>query len=104
VAHKQSVCEIRHDRVIDLTIEQVDRYVRAVPEQGARAEYKAELTASFVFSIHTTLEGPARLRRVEIDEMIEADWMWISLDTDVLLESHWEIESIEEHRLPGQPG
>ena len=34
--------------------------------------------------------------------MIEADWLWISLDTDVLLESHWEIESIEERRLPAR--
>ena len=57
-----------------------------------------------MFSIRTTLEGPAGLGRDAIEEMIEADWMWISLDTDVLLESHWEIESVEERRLPGQPG
>ena len=75
-----------------------------MPEQGNRSEYVAELTACFVFSIHTTLEGPAGLGRDAIEEMIEADWMWISLDTDVLLESHWEIESIEERRLQGQPG
>jgi len=74
-----------------------------VAEQGTRSEYKAELTACFVFSIHTTLEGPAGLGKDGIEEMIEADWLWISLDTDVLLESHWEIESIEERRLPREP-
>jgi hypothetical protein len=36
--------------------------------------------------------------------MIEADWVWISQDTDVLLESHWEIESIEEGELPREVG
>ena len=48
--------------------------------------------------------GAHRPRQDEIGEMIEADWMWISLDTDVLLESHWELESVEEHRLPKGPG
>lgn len=56
----------------------------------------AELTACFVFSINTTLEGPPGLTRDELEEMIEADWMWISVDTDVLLESHWQLESFEE--------
>ena len=31
--------------------------------------------------------------------MIEADWMWISQDTDVLLESSWELESFEERAV-----
>ena len=75
-----------------------------MPEQRTRAEYRTELTACFVFSIDTTLEGPAGLGRAEIEEMIEADWMWISLETNVLLESHWEIESIEERELPGESG
>ena len=30
--------------------------------------------------------------------------MWISLDTDVLLESRWELESLEERELPEEPG
>ena len=63
-----------------------------------------ELTACFVFSIHTTLKGPAGLGKDELEEMIEADWQMISLDTDVLLESHWELESIEERELPRQSG
>jgi hypothetical protein len=63
-----------------------------------------ELTACFVFSIRTTLEGPTGLGQNEIEEMIEADWVWISQDTDVLLESHWEIESIEERELPRELG
>jgi hypothetical protein len=67
---------------------------------GGRAEYDVELTACFEFSIRTTLTGPPGLRRDEIEEMIEADWMWISMDTDVLLESHWELESFEERPGP----
>jgi hypothetical protein len=70
-----------------------------VSKGEAPAEYVVELTAYFTFSIRTTLEGPSGLRRAEIEDMIEADWMWISLDTDVLLESSWEIESIEEREL-----
>jgi hypothetical protein len=36
--------------------------------------------------------------------MIEADWMWISVDTDVLLESSWQLESFEEREPPERPG
>ena len=66
-----------------------------------RAEYEVDLTACFVFSITTSLEGPAGLGKDEIEEMIEADWMWISLDTDVLLESHWQLESVKGRMVPG---
>ena len=55
-----------------------------------------------MFSIHTTLEGPAGLGQDAIEEMIEADWLWISLDTDVLLESHWQLESFEESAVPSE--
>jgi hypothetical protein len=75
-----------------------------VPSREVRAEYSVELTACFTFSITSTLEGAAGLGRAEIEEMIEAEWMWISLDTDVLLESHWRLESFEERELPGEPG
>jgi hypothetical protein len=71
-----------------------------VSVEGGRAEYKAELTACFVFSIRTALDGQAGLSRAEIEEMIDADWMWISLDTEVLLESHWQLESFEERAVP----
>ncbi|MGH2680444.1 MAG: hypothetical protein ACRDG8_08190 [Actinomycetota bacterium] len=74
-----------------------------MPSDQRRAEYTAELTACFLFSISTTLEGPPDLGRDEIENMIEAGWMWISLDTDVLLESHWQLESFEERELPGEP-
>jgi hypothetical protein len=30
--------------------------------------------------------------------------MWISLDTEVLLEIHWRLESYEDRELPGEPG
>jgi hypothetical protein len=75
-----------------------------VPEKDARSEYAVELTACFTFTISTTLEGAAGLGRAEIEDLIEADWMWISADTDVLLESSWQLESIEERELPGESG
>ena len=74
-----------------------------MPGEGPRSEYAIELTACFSFSITTTVEGPPGLGRSEIEDMIEADWMWISLDTDVLLESSWELESVEERELPEDP-
>jgi hypothetical protein len=70
-----------------------------VPARESHAEYDAELTASFVFSIRTTLDGPAGLSRDEIEDLIEANWLWVSLDTEVLLESHWELESFEERAV-----
>jgi len=57
-----------------------------------------------LFSINTTLEGPTALSRDEVEDMIDADWMWISANTDVLLESSWQLESFEERELPEQPG
>jgi hypothetical protein len=74
----------------------LDRYVRAVPAPEGRAEYEVELTACFVFSVRSTLDGPPALSRVEIEELIEANWLWVSLDTEVLLESHWQLESFAE--------
>jgi hypothetical protein len=75
-----------------------------VSTKEGQAEYAVELTACFVFSINTTLEGPPGLTRDEIEDMIEADWMWISLDTDVLLESGWQLESFEERSVPREDG
>ena len=99
------VCEIRHDRSSLRSDDRgPDRYRRQVPDTDARSEYVVELTACFTFGINTTLEGPRGLSREEIEGMIEADWMWISLETDVLLESSWELDSIEERELPGQLG
>jgi hypothetical protein len=54
-----------------------------------------------MFTINTTLEGRPGLERDELEDMIESDWMWISLDTDVLLESHWELESFYERAVRG---
>jgi hypothetical protein len=75
-----------------------------VPAKETRSEYGVELTACFTFSISTTLEGPVGLSEDDIEEMIEADWLYISLDTDVLLESSWQLESFEERALPEQSG
>jgi hypothetical protein len=67
-----------------------------------RAEYEVDLTACFVFSIRSTLEGPSGLSRGEIEKLIEASWLWVSLDTEVLLESRWQLESVEERLAPGE--
>jgi hypothetical protein len=66
-----------------------------------RAEYEVELTACFEFSIRSTLEGPRGLSRDQVEELIDTNWVWVSLDTDVLLESHWQLESFEENAVPG---
>lgn len=98
---RQAVCEIRHDPPIDLTIWLFDRYRRAVPAAKNDAEYRVELTACFVFSINTTLDGPTGLSKEGLEELIENNWQWVSIDTDVLLESHWELDTFEERPRPG---
>jgi hypothetical protein len=62
-----------------------------VSTREGRAEYKVDLTACFVFSIRSKLEGPSGLSRNQIEALIEANWLWVSLDTEVLLESHWQL-------------
>jgi hypothetical protein len=71
-----------------------------VSDSEGRSEYAVELTACFQFSINTTIEGPRGLTREELEDRIEADWQSISVETDVLLESSWELESVEERHLP----
>ena len=68
----------------------------------SRSEYEVDLTACFVFSIRSTLEGSRGLSRDEIEALIEANWLWVSLDTEVLLESHWQLESVEERVVAGE--
>lgn len=70
-------------------------------EGEGRSEYAVELTACFQFSINTTIEGPRGLTKDELEDRIEADWQWISVDTDVLLKSHWELDAFEERQAPG---
>lgn len=96
-----AVCEIRHDQTNDLTIDLLDRYGRPVPTPKDEAEYQVELTACFVFSINTTLDGPKGLSREMLEDLIESNWQWVSIDTDVLLESHWQLEAFEELSVPG---
>jgi hypothetical protein len=95
-----AVCEIRHDQSNDLTICLLDRYGRSVPAPTDEAEYRVELTACFVFSINTTLDGPKGLSREMLEELIEDNWQWVSIDTDVLLESHWALDAFEERPRP----
>jgi hypothetical protein len=98
---ERAVCEIRHDHSNDLTIGWRDRYRRAVPTPKNEAEYRVELTACFVFSVNTTVDGPKGLSREKLEDLIEENWQWISIDTDVLLESHWELEAFEERSVSG---
>ncbi len=98
---QRPVCEIRHDHSNDLTIGWLDRYGRAVPTPENDAEYRVELIACFVFSINTTVDGPKGLSREKLEELIDENWWWLSTDTDVLLESHWELEAFEERPVPG---
>ena len=98
---QRPVCEIRHDHSNDLTIGWLDRYRCAVPTPKNEAEYRVELTACFVFSINTTLDGHKGLSRGKLEDLIESNWQWVSIDTDVLLESHWELENFEELSAPG---
>ena len=67
-----------------------------------RAEYVVDLTACFMFSIHSSLKGPRDLSRDEIEALIEANFLWVSLDTEVLLESRWRLESVEERVVPDE--
>jgi hypothetical protein len=72
-----------------------------VSTHEGRAEYVVDLTACFVFSIRSTLEGSRGLSRDELEALIEANWQWVSLDTEVLLESHWQLEAFEERTVSG---
>jgi hypothetical protein len=85
----------------DLTIGGLDRYGRAESIHEGRAEYVVDVTACFVFSIRSTLEGRRGLSRDELGALIEANWQWVSLDTEVLLESHWQLEAFEERTVSG---
>jgi hypothetical protein len=71
-----------------------------VPTPENDAEYRVELTACFVFSINTTVDGPKGLSREKLEELIDENWWWLSANTDVLLESHWELEAFEERSVP----
>ena len=96
-----SVRSVTIERVIRRSACSIDTVV-AVSTGRGRTEYKVDLTACFVFSIRSTLEGSRGLSRDEIEALIEANWLWVSLDTEVLLESHWELESVEEHAMPDE--
>jgi hypothetical protein len=71
---------------------------------NGRSSYRLELRACFVFTIETDLDGPRGLSRDQLEELIDENWWWLSADTDVLLESHWELESFQERRPGGDSG
>lgn len=67
-----------------------------MPPDGGSAEYKFELVAQFTVTIGDAIEGPPGLSRLQVEELIEQNWWWISGSTEVLLQSSWELESFEE--------
>jgi hypothetical protein len=62
------------------------------------ALYEVQLVATFMFTIGDTIEGPPGLSREQVEELVDANWWWLSASTDVLLESSWDLESFEERR------
>ena len=60
------------------------------------AHYEVSLVGTFVQSIHGQVNGPPGLARPEIEELIERDWAMLSTETDVLLDSSWELKTFRE--------
>lgn len=48
-----------------------------MPAAKNDAEYRVELTACFVFSINTTVDGPTGLSKEGLEELIENNWQWV---------------------------
>jgi hypothetical protein len=61
-------------------------------------DYDIELEATFIQTVHTTLAARPGLTREELEEIIDDNWSWISAETEVLLESHWELERYSQVR------
>jgi hypothetical protein len=55
-------------------------------------EYEVRLTGTFVQTINGRVEGPPGLSRVGVEELIELNWAELSMNTDVLLESSWQLD------------
>jgi hypothetical protein len=64
--------------------------------------YELELEACFLFTIETSVKGRPQLTQRQLEEMIDEHWWWISADTDVLLESHWELVDFRERPADAQ--
>jgi hypothetical protein len=67
----------------------IDRLEAGPPEE---VEYEVKLTGTFVQTIWGRIEGPRGLSRAGVEELIEANWAELSMNTDVLLESSWELD------------
>lgn len=59
-------------------------------------DYELELVGTFVQSIRGSVQGPSGLGREQIEELVDRDWSTLSIGTEVLLESSWELESFTE--------
>lgn len=60
------------------------------------AEYRIELSATFIMDIYSSVLGPPGLDRTGIEGLIERDWASISADKNILQQSQWELISFEE--------
>ena len=62
-------------------------------EEIREIEYEVEIVGTFLHSIRSLIKGPAGLSRRQIEDLIEQEWANLSMDTQVLLESSWELVS-----------
>lgn len=54
-------------------------------------DYEVELEVTFVHEVRGTVMGPPGLDRAGIEELVERDFLSLSANPDVLLESSWEL-------------
>jgi hypothetical protein len=59
-------------------------------------EYEVELVGTFVQSISGSVQGAPGLNRDQIEELVDRNWAILSIGTEVLLESDWELEAYRE--------
>ena len=62
----------------------------------ATVGYQVELVGTFVQSINGLVYGPPGLDWEGIQELVEREWADLSAETDVLLESSWELEGFRQ--------
>ena len=61
-------------------------------------EYEVELIGTFVQGIRGAVQGPPGITRYQIEKLIEENWAELSAETEVLLDSSWELEGYHQVR------
>ena len=69
---------------------------RLETESTKCVEYEVELTGTFVQTISGTVSGPPGLSRSRVESLVEENWAELSANTDVLLDSSWELDDFRE--------